>query len=72
MPTWEGYNRFYKRFDATALPEEITRMTWSRFFDENDPYDALVAEDITAGSKGRLISLAIQNVHGSSITIGPI
>jgi hypothetical protein len=28
-PLWEGYNHFYKR----TVPAEVTRMTWSRFFD---------------------------------------
>jgi GNAT superfamily N-acetyltransferase len=44
-PLWDGYNRFYGRFDATALPEEVTAQTWSRFFDEAEPLTALVAED---------------------------
>jgi len=30
---WDGYNAFYGRKDETVLPEQITRMTWSRFFD---------------------------------------
>ncbi len=71
LPLWEGYNRFYKRFDATALPEEITRMTWSRFFDAYEPMHALVAEDITPENKGRLIGLAHYMFHRSTITIEP-
>jgi hypothetical protein len=43
-PLWDGYNRFYGRFDATALPEEITAGTWARFFDGDEPVRALVAE----------------------------
>lgn len=30
LPLWEGYNAFYGRSGATALPNEITEMTWSR------------------------------------------
>ena len=33
LPLWDGYNRFYGRFDATALPLEVTQSTWRRFFD---------------------------------------
>jgi GNAT superfamily N-acetyltransferase len=37
---WEGYNTFYER----TVPPEITRMTWSRFYDASEPVHALVAE----------------------------
>ena len=30
---WDGYNTFYGRSGATALPPAITHTTWSRFFD---------------------------------------
>ena len=43
-PLWDGYNRFYGRFDATALPEEMTALTWARFHDASEPMHALVAE----------------------------
>ncbi|HEX6495698.1 MAG TPA: GNAT family N-acetyltransferase [Acidobacteriaceae bacterium] len=66
LPLWEGYNRFYGRFDATALPEEITRMTWSRFFDAYEPVWALVAE-----LDSRLVGLAHYVFHRSTITIEP-
>lgn len=32
-PLWDGYNAFYGRAGETALPEDITRQTWSRFLD---------------------------------------
>ena len=32
LPLWDGYNAFYGRSGATALPEEITKTTWERFF----------------------------------------
>ena len=66
LPLWDGYNRFYGRFDATALPEEITRTTWSRFFDAYEPMWALVAEE-----DGRLVGLAHYMFHRSTITIEP-
>jgi len=40
LPLWTGYNTFYK----CTLPEEITRRTWARFLDPNEPMHALVAE----------------------------
>lgn len=43
-PLWDGYNAFYERVGDTALPEEVTRATWERFFDEREPVFALVAE----------------------------
>ena len=42
---WDGYNAFYGRSGATALPESITDSTWERFFDPAEPVHALVAED---------------------------
>ena len=27
-PLWDGYNAFYGRFGATALPEHITQTTY--------------------------------------------
>lgn len=66
LPLWEGYNRFYGRFDTTALPEEITRTTWARFFDAHEPVWGLVAE-----LDGRLLGLAHYMFHRSTITIEP-
>ncbi len=66
LPLFEGYNRFYGRFDGTALPEEITRTTWSRFFDAYEPVWAMVAE-----ADGRLVGLVHYMFHRSTITIEP-
>src|SRR6266404_4561069 len=33
LPLWDGYNAFYKRTGPTAVPPEVTQMTWARFFD---------------------------------------
>ena len=64
LPLWNGYNAFYGRFGATALPEEITRTTWARFFDETEPVHALVAEH-----DGALVGLAHYLFHRSTISI---
>ncbi len=67
LPLWEGYNRFYGRSGATALPAEITQATWARFFDAQEPMHALVAE-----SEGRLIGLAHYLFHRATILLLPI
>ena len=61
---WDGYNAFYGRRDATALPEETTRMTWSRFFDAYEPMHALVAEQ-----EGQLLGLVHFLYHRSTISV---
>ena len=63
---WEGYNSFYGRAGATALPDEITRMTWSRIFDAYEPVHALVAE-----KDGQLLGLVHYIFHRSTIMIAP-
>jgi GNAT superfamily N-acetyltransferase len=66
LPLWEGYNEFYKRFGATALPDAVTQVTWARFFDTYEPMYAMVAE-----ADGRLIGLVHYLWHRSTITIEP-
>jgi len=63
---WGGYNAFYGRHGGTALPEEITDMTWSRFFDGYEPMYALVAEQ-----GGELVGLAHFLLHRSTTQIKP-
>ena len=41
-PLWNGYNQFYGRHGATALPETITEATWERFFSPQEPVHAIV------------------------------
>ena len=48
-PLWDGYNAFYGRFGATALPEHITQTTWQRFHDAAEPMFCLVAQDNASG-----------------------
>jgi GNAT superfamily N-acetyltransferase len=61
---WNGYNAFYGRSGPTALPMEITEMTWARFFDADEPVHALVAE-----SGGSLLGLAHFLYHRSTIQL---
>jgi GNAT superfamily N-acetyltransferase len=63
---WEGYNAFYGRKGATALPEEISKLTWSRFFDGYEPVNALVADE-----SGTLLGILHFIFHRSTIAIGP-
>lgn len=63
---WDGYNAFYGRVGPTALAEEVTRLTWSRFFDAYEPVHALVAE-----LEGRVVGLCHFLFHRSTIQIGP-
>ena len=66
LELWEGYNSFYGREGVTALPDEITRTTWSRFFDGYEPVYALVAE------RGeQLLGLAHYIFHRSTTMVGP-
>jgi GNAT superfamily N-acetyltransferase len=65
-PLWDGYNAFYGRKDSTALPDAITNMTWSRFFDAYEPMHALVAEQ-----SGQLLGLVHFLFHRSTISIAP-
>jgi GNAT superfamily N-acetyltransferase len=66
LPLWAGYNKFYGRSGSTALADDITRMTWSRFFDAYEPVHALVAE-----SEGGLLGLVHYLFHRSTTRIAP-
>ena len=63
-PLWAGYNAFYGREGDTALAPEITATTWARFFDQNEPVYALVAE-----SDGQLLGLTHFLFHRSTTRI---
>lgn len=67
LPLWHGYDAFYGRSGATALPPEITSMTWARFFDAYEPVFALVAE-----SDGQLLGLTHYLFHRSTTAIDPL
>jgi GNAT superfamily N-acetyltransferase len=67
LPLWDGYNTFYGRSGPTALSQEITETTWLRFFDDDEPMHALVAE-----SDGELIGLAHYLFHRTTTAIAPL
>jgi GNAT superfamily N-acetyltransferase len=61
---WDGYNAFYGRAGATALPRNIVQKTWERFFDPREPVHALVAE-----LDGALVGIAHYLFHRSTIHV---
>ena len=67
LPLWDGYNAFYGRSGPTALPREITEMTWRRFFDGYEPVYGLVAE-----SGGELLGLTHYLLHRSTTLLEPL
>jgi len=64
---WDGYNAFYGRSGATALPEEITASTWGRFFDPAEPVHALVAEEA-----GQIVGLVHYLFHRSTTRLNDV
>ncbi len=67
LPLWDGYNAFYGRQGATALPERVTQATWARFFIAQEPVFALVAT-----RRGELVGIAHYVFHRSLIREEPI
>src|SRR6476469_9752464 len=63
---WLAYNQFYGRHGATALPDNTTMTTWSRFFDAYEPMHALVAV-----KDDNVVGLAHFLYHRSTIQVGP-
>jgi GNAT superfamily N-acetyltransferase len=66
-PLWDGYNAFYGREGATALPEAVTAATWRRIFDPAEPVHAFVAEH-----DGRIVGIVHYLFHRSTTLEGPI
>jgi GNAT superfamily N-acetyltransferase len=66
-PLWDGYNAFYGRSGPTALAEEITQVTWHRFFDPTEPVHALVAEEA-----GQVVGLTHYVFHRSTSRLHPV
>jgi len=60
-PLWDGYNRFYERPD---FPSEITRVSWQRFLNPDEPMFAAVAE-----LDGRIVGLVHYLYHRSTTAI---
>jgi GNAT superfamily N-acetyltransferase len=63
LPLWQGYQTFYR----TRIPEEVTRTTWQRFFDQAEPVHCLVA---ARGSQ--LVGLAHYLFHRSTWLAGRV
>ena len=66
LPLWDGYNAFYERTGPTALAPEITKVTWTRFFDSYEPLHALVAD-----RGGELLGLTHYLFHRSTTAVAP-
>jgi GNAT superfamily N-acetyltransferase len=66
-PLWDGYNAFYGREGATALPETVTALTWARIFDPAEPVHAFVAE-----RDGAVVGIVHYLFHRSTTLEGPI
>lgn len=62
LPLWTGYSTFYKR----TVPDEISRLTWQRFFDHYEPMHCLVAEQGAA-----LLGITHYLFHRNTTMIGP-
>jgi GNAT superfamily N-acetyltransferase len=67
LQLWKGYNAFYGREGATALPDAITQTTWARFFDAAEPVHALVAE-----CDGQLVGLVHYLYHRSTTRLDKV
>lgn len=61
---WQGYNAFYGRDGANALPEDITQTTWDRLLSQDEPVHGVVAE-----FEGQLVGLAHFIFHRNTIHI---
>ncbi len=74
-PLWDGYNAFYGREGATALPDEITQATWQRFFDSSEPVHAFVATAQDASSpaeSSQLVGLVHYLFHRSTTRLNDV
>ena len=64
---WDGYNAFYGRSGPTASPDDISNVTFARFFGAYEPVYALVA---THGEQ--LVGVAHFLLHRSTIDLNPV
>jgi GNAT superfamily N-acetyltransferase len=60
-PLWRGYLAFYK----TSVAEDVTDLTFARFFDETEPMHAMVAE-----RDGKIVGIVHYIFHRSTWTKG--
>jgi GNAT superfamily N-acetyltransferase len=61
-PLWRGYLAFYE----SSVPDEVTDLTFQRFFDAAEPMHALVAE-----RDGEIVGIVHYIFHRSTLTKGP-
>ena len=66
-PLWDGYNAFYGRLGPTALPVEITDLTWRRMLDAAEPVNGLAAV-----SDGQLVGITHYIFHRSTTAVAPV
>ena len=69
LELWDAYNAFYGRTGPTALPPEITRSTWDRFFDPAEPVHALVAVQPAEDGDDRLVGITHYLFHRNTSAI---
>ena len=63
LPLWRGYLEFYE----AEVADEVTRLTWSRFFDAYEPMHAFVAE-----RNGALIGVTHYLYHRNTWMAAPV
>ena len=61
LPLWDAYNAFYGREGASALNPLVTKTTWDRFFDPDEPVFGMVAE-----MDGKLVGMTHFLYHRST------
>ena len=64
---WDGYNAFYGRSGDTALSEQITATTWTRFLHPDEPVHAAVAL-----IDGRVVGLVHYLFHRSTTRLNDV
>jgi GNAT superfamily N-acetyltransferase len=67
---WDAYNRFYERVGEAAIPEDVTVLTWERFFEPEEPLFAIVAE--AGDGSGHLLGLTHFMWHRTTAAQGPV
>ncbi|MEK9671372.1 MAG: GNAT family N-acetyltransferase [Rhodospirillaceae bacterium] len=64
---WAGYNDFYERRGPTAVSDDMTKLTWERFFGSDEPMYSLVAE-----FDGRIVGIANYLFHRNTVMVNPV
>ena len=62
LPLWQGYQTFYN----VSISQEVTALTWARFFEALVPMHAFVAEE-----NDQLLGMVHYIYHFSTWTAGP-